>query len=474
MSKLRPSIDSLDFALGIRYTRRGVIMNYRDEYRRKLILAEEAARLVRSEMWIDYGYICGFPLLIDEELAKRAPELKNVKIRAYGSLTEPNVLKVDPKQEHFIYHSGQLSRAERKYYDKGYCLYIPFNLSEGGRLYREWLKDEVDLAFIEVTPMNEHGYFNFGAAISYEKAICDVARTVVVEVNESQPWVYGGYDEAIHISEVDYIVENNKYKIAEVPVLQPTEVDERIAEHIANLIEDGATIELGIGGIPNMVGNLLIKYGLKDLGIHTGTLTDSMIDLIEAGVVTGKKKGLNPGKVVHTCAIGSRRLYEYMAHNTMLAGFPVDYTHNLNIIAQNNKQVCINSALKVDLKGQVCAESVGLRHISGTGGQLDWTRGAYMSPGGKAFICLHSTHEGRDGKLRSNITPTMELGDTVTIPSVDVPYIVTEFGAVNLKGKSTWQRARLLISIAHPDFRDELEEAARRMKLITQGASRLG
>lgn len=448
-------------------------MSYQEEYRRKLISAEAAARLVRSGMWIDYGQMTGFPLLIDEELAKRAPELERVKIRSYLSWTEPNVLKVDPKQQHFVYHSGQLSQAERKYYDMGCCLYIPFNYGEGARLYRERWKDEVDIAFIAVTPMNEHGYFNFGASITYEKAICDVARTVVVEVNESQPWVYGGYDEAIHISEVDYIVENDKYKVAEFPAVQATKADEKIAEHIANLVEDGATLEFGIGGMPNMVGNLLIKYGLKDLGIHTGTVTDSMIDLIETGVVTGKKKSLNPGKVVHTCGIGTRRLYEYMNHNAMLAGFPVDYTHNLNIIAQNNKQVCINSALKVDLKGQVCAESAGFRHVSGAGGQLEWTRGGYMSPGGKAFTCLRSTHEGRDGKLISNITPTMELGDTVTVPSVDVFYVVTEFGAVNLKGKSTWQRARLLISIAHPDFRDELEEAAKRMKLITEGTSKL-
>ena len=198
-----------------------------------------------------------------------------------------------------------------------------------------------------------------------------------------------------------------------------------------------------------------------------------MMDLIEAGVATGRKKNLNPGKAVHCFAAGSRRLYQFMNHNPMLAGFPVDYTNDPYIIAQNKKQIAINSALKVDLQGQVCSESAGVRHISGTGGQLEFTRGAYMSSGGKAFICLHSTHKGKDGKLVSNIVPTLELGDTVTVPVTDVSYVVTEFGVVNLKGKSTWQRAKLLISIAHPDFRDELEEAAHKMNLITRGTSEL-
>ena len=448
-------------------------MSYQEEYRRKLISAEEAAGLVRSGMWIDYGYFCGFPLLIDEKLAERAHELEKVKIRAWASLTEPQVLKVDPKQEHFIYNSWQFSAMERKHHNRGCCSYIPSNLGEMPGIYRECLKDEVDIAFLEVTPMNEHGYFNFGASISYQKAICDVAQIVIVEVNESQPWVYGGYDEAIHISQVNYIVENREHEIAELPLVQATETDEKIADHIVELIDDGATIQIGIGGMPHTVGKLLIKYGLKDLGIHTGMFTDSMMDLIEAGVVTGRKKSLDPGKAVHTCTIGSKRLYQYINHNTILAGFPVNYTHNLYVIAQNKKLIAINSALRVDLKGQVCSESAGQRQISGTGGQLEWIRGAYLSPGGKAFICIHSTHSDKDGKLVSNIVPTLELGDVVTVPRTDVSYIVTEFGMVNLKGKSTWQRAKLLISVSHPDFRDELEEAAVKANLITRGTCQL-
>ncbi len=446
-------------------------MGYQNEYRRKLISAEEAAGLVRSGVWIDYGFGCGFPLLVDEKLAKRASELEGVKIRVTMALTEPQVLKVDPKQEHFIYNSWHFSAVERKYHDQGCCSYSPHNFGECPRIYRELLKDEVDIAFIEVTPMDEHGYFNFGAAISEEKAICDVARLVVLEVNKSQPWVPGGYDEVIHISQADYIVENKEYEIAELPTAEVTETDEEIAGHVAGLIEDGATIQLGIGGIPNAVGRLLIRHGLKDLGIHTEMFTESMVDLIEAGVVTGRKKSLHLGKAVHCFAAGTRRLYEYINRNPVLAGFPVDYTNDPYIIARNPRQVAINNALKVDLQGQVCSESAGYRHISGTGGQLEFTRGAYLSPGGKSFICLHSTYQDKTGKLRSSIVPNLELGDIVTVPRTDVSYIITEFGAVNLKGKSTWQRAKLLISIAHPDFREELQEAARRMNLITRGAT---
>ncbi len=440
---------------------------HREEYQRKLISAEEAAGLVKSGMWIDYGAICGFPSLIDAKLAERAQELKEVKIRAEHSHTQ--IPGIDPHQEHFIHNSWFLGKVERDYHRDGCCSYIPFGLSEGPRMYREWLKDEVDITFIEVTPMDENGNFNFGTAITRQKAACDVAKTVVVEVNEHQPWVYGGYDEVVNISQVDYIVENYEYRIPEFPAAEITPEDGVIAGLLAEQIEDGATIQLGVGAIPSVVGKLLIKHGLKDLGIHSEMFNDSMMELIEAGVVTGNKKSLNPGKAVHCFAAGSERLYKFMDRNPVLAGFPVDYTNDPYIIARNNSQIAINSALRVDLRGQVCSESVGCRQISGTGGQLEFTRGAYMSPGGKAFICLHSARTDKDGKLVSNISPTLELGDMVTVPASDVSYIVTEYGMVNLKGKSVWQRARLLISIAHPDFHGELEKAAREANFITRG-----
>ena len=444
---------------------------FRDEYRRKLISAEEAAGLVKSGMWIDYGAICGFPSLVDAKLAARAPGLRNVKLRAEHSHTQ--LPGIDPDQEHFIHNSWFLGKVERDYQKNGACSYIPFGLSEGPRMYREWLKDEVDITFIEVTPMDENGNFNFGTAVTRQKAACDVARTVVVEVNEHQPWVYGGYDEVVNISQVDYIVENREYKIPEFPTPETAEEDRIIAGFLAEQIEDGATIQLGVGAIPATVGKLLIKYGLKDLGIHSEMFNDSMMELIEAGVITGKRKSLNPGRVVHCFAAGSEKLYKYMDRNPVLAGFPVDYTNDPYIIAQNKKQIAINSALRVDLRGQVCSESVGTRQISGTGGQLEFTRGAYLSEGGKAFICLHATRRDSDGQLISNIVPTLLLGDMVTVPASDVSHIVTEYGMVNLKGKSVWQRVKALIYIAHPAFRDDLEKAARDANFITKGTVNL-
>ncbi len=441
--------------------------DYGREYKRKLISAEEAAGLVKSGMWIDYGAICGFPSLIDEKLAERASELKGVKIRAEHSHTQ--IPEIDPDQEHFIHNSWFLGKVERDYYKNGSCSYIPFGLSEGPRMYREWLKNDVDITFIEVTPMDENGNFNFGTAVTRQKAACEVAKIVVMEVNEHQPWVYGGYDEVVNITDVDYIVENHEYKIPEFPDATITKEDKAIAEYLAEQIENGATIQLGVGAIPSVVGKLLIEHGMKDLGIHSEMFNDSMMELIEAGVVTGSRKSLNPGRAVHCFAAGSEKLYRFMDRNPVLAGFPVDYTNDPYVIAQNDKQIAINSALRVDLRGQVCSESVGCRQISGTGGQLEFTRGAYMSKGGKAFICLHATRQEKDGKTISNIVPMLEHGDMVTVPASDVSYIVTEYGMVNLKGMSIWQRAKLLISIAHPDFRDELEKAAREANFLTKG-----
>lgn len=445
---------------------------YTKEYQRKLISAEEAAGLVKSGMWVDYGAIGGFPSLIDEKLAARAKELTNVKIRAEHSHTQ--LPQKDLNQEHFIYNSWFLGKVDRENAKKGACSYIPFGLGEGPRMYRQWLKDKVDITFIEVTPMDAKGNFNFGTAVTRQKAACEVAKTVVMEVNERQPWVMGGYDEVVHISEVDYIVENHEYRIPVFPAAEVTPEDEKIAALLAEQIEDGATIQLGVGAIPSVVGKLLIKHNLKDLGIHSEMFNDSMMELIEAGVVNGSKKSLNKGRSVFCFAAGSEKLYKFMDRNPALAGFPVDYTNDPYIIAKNKKQIAINSTLRVDLRGQVCSESVGTRQISGTGGQLEFTRGAYMSEGGKAFICLHATREGQDGKPVSNIVPVLLVGDMVTVPATDVSYVVTEYGMVNLKGLSVWERAKALISIAHPDYREELTKAAIEAGFITKGTVGIG
>lgn len=296
-----------------------------------------------------------------------------------------------------------------------------------------------------------------------------MADTVVVEVNQSMPWLLGGYDECIHISQVDHIVENGKFGIYELPVVKSTEVDRLIAQRIAELVEDESTIQLGIGGLPNEVGRLLAERGAKDIGIHTEVFTESMMDMFEAGVITNKKKSINPGKAVCSIVVGSRRLYDFIDRNTILAGFPSNYTNNPYIIAQNRKQVAVNSAIEVDLQGQVSSESYGYRHISGSGGQLQFTRGAYASPGGKAIICLPSTYKDESGRVHSRIVTGFSPGTIVTVPRTDVAFLVTEFGVANLKGKTVWERAKALIAIAHPDLRDELEEQARKLNIIPKG-----
>jgi acyl-CoA hydrolase len=345
------------------------------DYRQKLISADEAAGLVANDMWVDYGAIGGFPSLVDEKLAGRARELSGVKIRAENCPSK--IPGVDPQQEHFIYNSWFLGKQDRVHHAAGCCSYIPFGLGEGPRIYRELLKDKVDIVFVEVAPPDANGFFNFGSPITRQKAMCDVARLVIVEVNQSQPWVNGGYDESIQISKVNFVVENTQYGIAE---FDPSAEDQLIAEHIAQFIEDGATLKIGIGGIPGALSHLLRHSGIKDLGIHSEMINDSMMDLIEAGLVTNQMKKLNPGKSVFCFAAGSRKLYDFINRNPAVAGFPVDYTNNPYVIAQHDKQISINSALKVDLKGQVSSESIGFRQISGTGGQLEFTRGLTPLP----------------------------------------------------------------------------------------------
>ena len=452
----------------------GTDISCQSEYRRKLITADDAAALVRSGTWVDYGYALGFPRLIDESLAGRVPELHGVKLRAALARSEPQVLRADPSQQHIVYNSFHLSTIERRYHDKGCCSYIPSSLGDIPRLYRQDMPERPDIAFVQVSPMDESGRFNFGASISYEKALCDAAQRVVLEVCESQPWLMGGRDETIHISEVDYVVENTKYPLVELPDTPVTAADEAIARHVVSLMEDGATIEIGIGAIPTAISTILAHCGLKDLGVHSGSITDGVVDLVNAGIVTGARKTLHPGRIVLTTLHGTRKLYDFVDRNPMVAGFSCDYTHDMNVIARNAKQMCINNALRIDLRGQVCSESNGTRQISGTGGQLNWIRGAHASPGGKAITCLYSTHVDKEGVAQSTIVPVLEHGDMVTVPAADVSWVVTEHGAVNLRGRTTWQRAKLLLSIAHPDFRAGLEQAARSSNMLTRGTWSLG
>ena len=442
-------------------------MQAQEMYKKKLISAESAAKLVRSNMWVEYGFAACFPTKIDEEIAKRAPELEQVKFRMDWSLTVPKIFAADPNQEHFIMNTYFVTHGMRKYIKDGLCYAIPRGFGDSPRIYREFLKDRIDIAFLTVTPMDKHGYFNFGASCCMHKALCDVAKTVVVEVNESQPWVNGGYDEIVHISEIDYIVENQEHLIAEMVAPEPEEDQIQIARNVCEYLEEGATLQLGLGPIPNMICRIIEEKAIGNLGIHTEMFTEGMRNLIELGLVNGKKKNINKGKVVFGFAGGTRQHYEYLDRNSALAIHPIDYINNPYVVAQNANQFSVNSAIRIDLTGQVDAESIGPVQVSGSGGQLDFTRGAYHSPGGKAFIAIPSSYKDKEGKRRSNIVPLLDHGDVVTDPRNDVSYVATEYGVINLKGRSVWERCRLLISIAHPDFHDYLREEARKLRYLS-------
>ncbi|MBP7736820.1 MAG: 4-hydroxybutyrate CoA-transferase [Spirochaetes bacterium] len=440
-------------------------MNYLGEYSRKLTSAENAVRVVRSGNWVDYGHFACAPTFLDRYLAKRVDDLRDVKIRAVSFPGLPAVVTADPTRERFIYNNWHFSGADRKLHDGGLCNYIPLNYHEGPFLYDHI---ETDVFMVKVTPMDRHGYFNFGPSNSISKRIADRARIVIVEVNETVPCCYGGHNEGIHISEVDYIVESDNRPLISLPSLQPSEVDRAIAERIVAEIEDGSCIQLGIGGMPNAVGMMIAQSDIKDLGVHTEMLADSYVDMYESGRITNSKKGIYPGRMAYTFALGSQRLYDFLDHNPACASYSVDLTNNPELIALNDRMVAINNAVEVDLYSQVSSESMGKRQISGTGGQFDYIFGAYHSNGGKGFICISSTKVDKNGNRKSRIRPFLEPGTVVTIPRTIVHYVVTEYGTAMLKGKSTWERAEALINIAHPDFRDELIAEAEKMGLWTR------
>ena len=441
-------------------------MRYIDEYTKKLVKPEEAVKVVRSGDWVEYGQFAVQAVVLDRALAARKGELRDVKIRATTrAFGIPEVVKADPTAEHFAYHNLHFSGIDRKLHDQGLCWFVPILYHEVPRYYRE--NCELDVAMLPVAPMDRHGFFNFSLSNSHARAICDKAKTVIVEVNPNLPVCLGGKEEAIHISEVDLITEAD-WKIPELPSAQPSEVDRKIATLIMDELEDGSCIQLGIGGMPNAVGSMIARSDLKDLGIHTEMFCDSMVEMAEAGRLTGSRKATDRGKIVYTFCLGTRTSYEFLDRNPMCASYPVNYTNDPFVIAQNDRFVAINNCVEIDLFGQVCSESSGTRHISGTGGQVDFTYGAYRSKGGKAFLCLSSTFD-KKGTTVSRIKPLLTEGAIVTDPRALVSYVVTEFGIVNLKGKSTWERAEALISIAHPDFRDELVRDAEKMGIWKRG-----
>ncbi len=430
------------------------------------ISPEGAAALVKSGDWVDYGFGMGQPDRFDRALAARAAELRDVKIRAALTMRPRAVLDADPHAEHFLWFNWHFSGYDRAQHDADRCNYIPMNFGEAPDYYRRFI-DPVDVVCIKTAPMDAHGYFNFGGAVTYQKALTERAKILVVETCAAMPFVYGA-EESVHASEVDYVIDGGDDPVPEAANPPPTDLDRQVATRIAAEIDDGACLQIGIGGMPNAVCGLLKDAGVRDLGIHTEMLVDGMIDLYDAGIITGACKTINRGQIVFTFAAGSRTQYDFIDRNPRVQSFPVDYTNLPHNIMQNDRVVSINNTTQIDLQGQAASESAGTRHISGTGGQLQFVRGAYASRGGKSFMCLSSTYEKR-GRRDSRIVATLTPGNIVTTPRSDVMYVVTEYGIVNLKGKSVADRARALISIAHPDFRDDLAREAREKCLIPRG-----
>lgn len=438
-------------------------MNFAEEYKRKLKTPEEAVKLVKDGDWVDYSVGIGFPVLLDAALAKRKDELRDIKIRGSLAMQPIQAVEQDRERRTFTYNSWHCSGYERKLCDEGLCNYIPMIFRSMASYYRRYLT--VNVAMISVAPMDSKGFFNFSMVNCTTRAILDAADLIILEVNEHMPHVYGGQEDCIHISAVDVVVEGEHKPLAQLPVPPATEIDEKIASLLLPHIPDGATIQLGIGGMPNSVGKLMAESDLKDLGMHTELLSDGFVDLYEAGKLTNSRKTLHRGKGVFGIALGSQRLYDWVGENQGLLSFPMDYVNQPSVMAQMENMISINNCIAIDLYGQVSSESAGTRHISGTGGQLDFSTGAYDAPGGKGFICMTSSYRDKAGNLKSRILPKFTEGDIITTPRTQAFYIVTEYGIVNLAGRSTWERAELLISLAHPDFRDELIAAADKQKI---------
>ncbi len=434
----------------------------------RTIASSAAAGLVSSGMWLDYGVALCQPDVFDTALAARRDALENVKIRSCLSMRPRAVLETDPEGRHFHLFSWHFSGYDRRQHDAGRCNYLPLNLGEVPDYYRRFL-DPVDVVILKTCPMDEQGYFNFSAANMWHRAVIERARLVVIETTRGMPHVCG-HENAVHISEVDYIIEGDHQPAAELPNPPPSEVDRAVARQIAAEIEDGACLQIGIGGMPNAVCSLLLESGVSNLGVHTEMLTDGIVDLYKAGRISGSRKTVDPGKIVYTFALGSSALYAALERNPDFDCYPVDYTNLPHLIMRNDHVISINNTTQIDLQGQAASESDGHRHISGTGGQLQFVRGAYASRGGKSFICLASTYEKR-GERRSRIVLNLTPGNVVTTPRSDVMYVVTEYGLVNLKGKSVAERARAIIGLAHPDFRDGLERQAYEHRLIPRGVT---
>lgn len=434
-------------------------MNWHDDYRNKLRTSDEAVTLVQSHNRVFYGGNAAMPRELVRALARRAPSLEDVTVTHVLVLGE-DPLAAPEMAQHIRHHSLFVGPGDRQAVNEGRADYVPIFLYQIPRIFSEGIFP-LDVTMLMCSPPDEHGFMSFGLEALAARTASLNAKKVLVQVNPRMPRVLG--NAFIHVNRVDAIVEHEE-PLHNLMPKPSTDVELKIGAHIRELITDGATIQMGIGGIPDAVYASL--DGLRDLGIHTEMLSDGAMNAIQRGIVTGARKTIHPGKAVITFALGSNDVYEFLDNNPMVEAHPVEYCNDPFVISQNDNMVAINSAIEADFTGQICSDSIGTRIYSGFGGQVDFIRGAARSKGGKPIIALPATGTTKDGKLYSKIVPTLKLGAGVVTTRADVHYVVTEFGVAHLFGRNLRERAERLIAIAHPDLRADLERAAKERKLL--------
>ena len=428
------------------------------QFEEKYISFPEAVSKIKSHDTIGIGIAGSEPVGVMTALAENAQQIEDVHfwtclpMRAYDIFTNAEM------GGHIFNENWFYSATDRQVHPEGRVSYIPNNLHRAAtdKLYATG--GHLDVFIGTATPPNEEGFMSLSLGLIVQKDLLEAADLKILEVNENLPWTHG--DTLVHVSDVDFLVENH-VPLVELPSIPPSEVEQQIGGYIADLIEDGSTIQLGIGGIPNAITAFIMER--KDLGVHTEMIVDGIVDLVEAGVVTNARKTLHPGKIVGAFALGTQKLYDFLDHNPDVEMYRGRYTNDPYVIARNKKMISVNTALQVDIMGQVCSQSIGTRQFSGTGGQLDTHRGAQMSEGGRGIIALRST--AKNGSI-STIVPTLAPGAGVTVPSQDVDTIITEFGVAELRGRSVKDRMEALIKVAHPNFRDWIRDEAHRLGIV--------
>lgn len=427
------------------------------KYNSKIISADEAVKVIKSGDNVAVQPGCAAPMELIRALVRRKDELEDVNI--YHILIVGDLPYVKPGMEkHFKHKAFFMGGNTRKAINEGRAEFIPIFLSEVTLLFKKGLLKS-DVALINVSPPDEHGFCSYGIDVGNIKTPAEKSKIVIAQINENMPRGLG--NSFIHINKIDHVVEYSE-PLMELPQIDPNatkeelDIYDKIGGYIADLIEDGSTLQMGIGAIPDAVMNHLKNK--NDLGIHTEMFSDGLIDLVEMGIVNGEKKTLHPGKIIAGFVLGTKRSYRFIDNNPIFEFHPQEYVNDPFIIAQNEKMVAINAAIEVDLTGQVCSDSIGTKFYSGIGGQVDFIRGATRSEGGKPIIALPSS--AKNGTI-SRIVPTLKPGAGVVTSRGDVHYVVTEYGAVNLYGKSVHERVRALIEIAHPDYREELTQFAK-------------